>query len=410
MDLHDRLKALGVPLGGQSSRPSSLNPDLSLLGGEEVRTPLGPTWVIRTAYPAGHLHGKARLLPPRPAPEVLAHWAGHPELTAVPPEGLVFLDTETSGLTAGAGTLVILVGVGFFRGGTFHLEQIFLRHPADEQALLAHLETLLAPGRAVITYNGKAFDLPLLRTRFRLHGWSTAPCSRMAHVDLLHLVRRLWRQILPDATLLSTEAHLLGSPRRAADIPGWLIPQMYTAYLHSGDPRPLQGVLYHNAMDVVSLAALYARAVEALHAAKPRAGVEEAARARMLEEHGRLAEAEAAYKAALKSADLPEETRRRTRARLAALLKRRGAWDEAVGWWRQAAAEGEIYAFEELAKWLEHQRRDPQAALRWTEAALAQLQNPSHQPHRHRWAAALRRRQARLRRKLGLAPSETQAP
>lgn len=405
MDLHERLKALGVTLGARHlrarARPSS-GPDPRLLGAEEVATPLGPAWVIRQTYPQGHPHGAARLAPPAAPPALLARWAGYPDLTQVPPTGWYFLDTETSGLLGGAGTYVILVGVGFFRAGTFQVEQIFLRHPGEEAALLTYLETLLADAQALVTYNGKTFDLPLLRTRFRLNGWARPPFHHLKHVDLLHLVRRLWREILPNATLITTEARLLGTPRREDDIPGWMIPEMYAAYLRSGDPRPLQAVVYHNAMDVVSLAALLGRAAETLRAPHeaPLHGAEHLARARLMEEQGDEEGALAAYRAALAAPDLSDESRRRARARLAALHKRRGEWAEAVALWQQAAAAEEWYAYEELAKWHEHQRRDAAAALRWTEAALTRLARSEDLAARLRWEAPLRHRQARLRRKL----------
>ena len=108
MDLHERLKALGVTLGAQHlrarARPSS-GPDPRLLGAEEVATPLGPAWVIRQTYPQGHPHGAARLAPPAAPPALLARWAGHPDLTQVPPTGWYFLDTRPAACWAGPGPM-----------------------------------------------------------------------------------------------------------------------------------------------------------------------------------------------------------------------------------------------------------------------------------------------------------------
>lgn len=403
-DFRDLLRALGVHIGARNAPPrrTPASSDLSLIGGQEVHTPLGTTWVIARRYPQEHPHGNRRLGPPASAPPILARWAGAPALSHLPPERILFLDTETSGLLNGAGTFVILVGVGWFEQGGFRLEQVFLRHPAEEQGLLAYLESLLARGAALVTYNGKAFDLPLLRTRYHIHNWQTAPTEALIHVDLLHLARRLWQAQLPNATLLSMETHILHVPRALDDIPGWQIPQRYSDYLRTQDAAPLQAVVYHNAMDVLSLAALYTQAVDVLRAPMeaPLHPTEHLARARLLTEQGRLDEAIRAYRAAL-AGPLSEDTRRDALLRLAALHKRRGEWQDAVTLWQRAAARGALAAFEELAKWHEHQRGNFAEALRWTEAALALLQAADYRAERFRWQGAFEHRRQRLQRRLG---------
>ncbi len=402
--MDDLLRSLNLLLGAKGlpkckARASEL--DLSPLSGEEVRTPFGAAWVIARSYPPGHPHGNRRLTPPLPAPETLATWAGAPTLRDLPPDRILFLDIETSGLMSGAGTYVILVGVGWFDQGAFHLEQVFLRHPAEENALLAHLEARLVRGDAVVTYNGKSFDLPLIRTRYRLNGWENPPTDRLIHIDLLHLARRLWRPQLSNATLLSMETHILRPARAMDDIPGWQIPQIYADYLHDGDATPLRAVVYHNAMDVLSLAALYAQSVEVLRAPAdaPLHATEHLARARLLTEQRRFADAAQSYHAAL-AGDLTDEARRDALMRLAAIHKRLGEWEPAAALWRQAAARGELAAFEELAKWYEHRLGDFAEALRWTEAALSLLNAPAYRLERFRWQAAFEHRRARLQQRL----------
>ncbi len=186
---------------------------------------------------------------------MLAEWAREPRLAELAPADFAFLDTETTGLSGGTGTYAFLVGVARFEDEGLHLAQFFMRDPSEEPGLLAALEEFLAPCQALVTFNGKAFDAPLLLTRYLCHGWQP-PFQGLAHVDLLHLARRLWRDRLPSRTLTMLEAHILGAGRSEEDIPGWLIPEMYFTYLQTGDPTPLKSVFYHNAMDVISLVAL----------------------------------------------------------------------------------------------------------------------------------------------------------
>src|SRR4030067_1036414 len=130
-----------------------------------------------------------------------------------------------------------------------------MRDPFEEPAMLLALEEFLAPCKTLVTFNGKSFDAPLLTTRYTLQGWPS-PMGRMAHIDLLHLARRLWRDRLPSRTLSNLEVQILGAQRSEEEIPGWMIPQMYFDFLRDGDARPMKRVFYHNEMDVLSMAAL----------------------------------------------------------------------------------------------------------------------------------------------------------
>jgi uncharacterized protein YprB with RNaseH-like and TPR domain len=148
-----------------------------------------------------------------------------------------------------------MVGVGRFDGEVFRLAQFFMRDPIEEPAQLAALEAFLAPCETVVTFNGKAFDVPLLNTRYRING-EDSPLASTAQIDLLHLARRLWRERLPSCSLGSLEEHILEITRTSEDTPGWMIPELYFDYLRSGDARPLKGVFYHNTMDILSMVAL----------------------------------------------------------------------------------------------------------------------------------------------------------
>jgi hypothetical protein len=179
----------------------------------------------------------------------LARLPGQP-----PPDApLLCLDTETTGLATAAGTLAFLVGLGWWDGSLFRQEQLLLPDHADEPALLDELAMRIPPGGWLVTYNGRGFDWPLLVARFRMAGAS--PPRHAGHLDLLPVVRRVFRHRMPDARLASVESELLGL-RRGADVAGWEIPGRYLEFLRDGEPGRLVDVLRHNDEDVRSLARL----------------------------------------------------------------------------------------------------------------------------------------------------------
>ena len=402
--LSDKLKSLGVKTGAQIPPPPPPSDERlysleRVIPGRQVENPAGLSYVVDSFYPPEYRHG-AYGLGRASAIEALAAWAAEERLAQAEQQAFAFLDIETTGLNGGAGVYAFLVGVGRFEGETYHLAQFFLRDPSEEPAHLLALEAFLAPCQAVVTFNGKSFDIPLLNTRFTVQGWRS-PFAGLAHIDLLHLARRLWRDRLPSRTLGSLELHILDHRRTEEDIPGWLVPQMYFDYLHTADARPLKSVFYHNAVDVISLAALLNHVAGLLDdplAAAIQDDLDWAALGRLFEDLGRHPLAVELYRRAL-GGSLPPENLADTRRRLSLLCKRRGDLDSAVSLWEQAVAAGEVYAFVELAKVSEHERRDPAAALRWTQLALEHLRSLPRW-ERLPWQAGLERRQSRLQKKL----------
>jgi hypothetical protein len=380
-DIADKLKALGVKTGAQALKPAErpATPPSTLkttLGGGPRQTPLGETYVVEARYPFGQSHGRARLDLQAPR-SVLAEWAREPRLTELSPTDFAFLDTETTGLSGGVGTYAFLVGVARFETDGLHLAQFFMRDPSQESGLLAALEEFLAPCQAIITFNGKAFDAPLLMTRYLAHGWRP-PLQGLAHVDLLHLARRIWRDRLPSRTLGMLEAHILGAGRSEEDIPGWMIPEIYFRYLQTGDVEPLKGVFYHNAMDVLSLVALLEHLSWLLDDPQGRGGehgVDLIALGKLYEDLGNQAAAARLYAHGLahedaRSEHMPRAARLRGLRRLANMHKRQGEWQQAIHLWEQAAGDQDLEAHIELAKCHEHTLRDFAAAVQWTQAAI----------------------------------------
>ena len=173
-----------------------------------------------------------------------------------------FIDTETTGLAGGTGTLAFLIGVGTFEeDDSFTLRQFFLRSPAEEPATLLHLAEWLDHYEAIVTFNGRGFDMPLLQTRFILHRLRPAILS-MPNLDLLTPARRVWRSRLESCSLKSLEYHILDVHRDQDDIDGSLIPQIYFDYVRSGDAREMPRVMYHNAFDILSMVTLATRLIQ----------------------------------------------------------------------------------------------------------------------------------------------------
>jgi uncharacterized protein len=402
--LSDRLKSLGVKIGAKDlplPQPAKSHPVEEIVAGRFVETGNGSTYLIEQVFPFNYIHGQIGLRIAT-TPQTIAEWAGDLKIAEQNPETMVFLDTETSGLAGGTGTFAFLVGVGCYTQDGFHLSQFFMRDPLEEPALLLALEEFLAPCQTIVSFNGKSFDVPLLDTRYILQGWKS-PFKEKSHVDLLHLARRLWRDRLPSRTLANLEVQILHAGRTNDEIPGWMIPQIYFDYLRDGDARPLQSVFYHNAMDVVSLAALLNQTSSLLEDpfSQPTSDyIDLAAVARLYDDLGHTERAVELYEACLK-AELPEDIFNDTLFRLSLLHKHHNNYPAAIPLWEQAASRRRIYAYEELAKYFEHHAQDLKLALKWTLAALEDLDSSVLPPtETMQWKPEFQHRLQRLQRKL----------
>lgn len=392
-----------TPVARPAAQPFAPGPSLP---GERVATPLGAYQLIETRYALDCPHG------PRCPADLLAHQpltaarlARDEALARSDLGSLAFLDTETTGL-GGTGTLVFLVGVGRYDGDAFVLRQYFLLDPADEPALLAALLAEVAPCTGWVTYNGRAFDLPLLEGRFTLNRQRGALGAR-PNLDLLMPARRLFRGRIPSCSLGDVEQHVFRITREQADVPGWLIPQLYTEYLRTQDPREMRRVIYHNTVDILSMVTLAAHLLDVFSAApaRPAPGRSPADLLRLAlwhDDQGRPAEAEEAYFAALAS-PLELDDRALALRRLAQMLKRQNRRAECLPLWKQLAAFtlDDAGPMVELAKHYEWHAHDLAAATAWAERALALLDGlpASGAWQRSAQQAEVRARLARLEKK-----------
>ncbi|MGH2523390.1 MAG: ribonuclease H-like domain-containing protein, partial [Anaerolineales bacterium] len=228
----------------QARARTPIRPYVQTLPGREILTPLGAYHLIETRYDLSFSHGPLRLLEAfERDPAIAALLARDEALAAADLRSLAFLDTETTGLVGGAGTFAFLVGVGSCEGEQFVLRQYFLRDPGEEEAMLTALVGDLASRAGWVTFNGRAFDLPLLETRLTLIRQRGALGAR-PHLDLLMPARRLYRGRLESCALGYLEQHVFNIIREQDDVPGYLIPQMYLDYLRSGDPSEMHRVIY----------------------------------------------------------------------------------------------------------------------------------------------------------------------
>jgi uncharacterized protein YprB with RNaseH-like and TPR domain len=403
--LSDKLKSLGVKSAAEIKPKAAGKTRLpleELLEGRWINTRRGEAFVLEQVYSTEYRHGVVPIHMTTPL-DTLATWARDERISGLELSQFAFLDTETSGLSGGTGTYAFMVGVGRFVDEGFHLSIFFMQDPAEEPALLEALADFLAPCASLVTFNGKAFDAPLLRTRYALNS-IPCPFDGFSHIDLLPLARRLWRDRLPSRALKYLEEHIMSAPRTSEEVPGYEIPWLYFDFLRTGDAAPLKGVLYHNAMDVVAMAGLLnltARMLSDPHGTDLEHGLDVIALARLFEDLNRWEDAALLYERGLKTV-LPEADFGRAIQRLSALQRRRGDLSTAVRLWEQAAAEGHIFAHVELAKYYEHSRRNPAAALEWTLTAVRHVESADLPPYiRKHWMEELEHRLSRLQAKIG---------
>lgn len=334
----------------------------------------------------------------------------------LPPEGLkriggsgrvfdihrcLFLDTETTGLSHGAGTVAFLVGLGYVQNGEFVVEQYLMRDYPDEPELIARVAQVMQRFDTVCTFNGKTFDLPLLQTRFTMcrmrEQWKD-----MEQIDLLHPARRTWKLRIGSCRLCRIEEYILGQPRSEDDLPGSEVPQRYFEFLKTGKMELLNDIIEHNRQDIYTLGLLL------VHLCRLYAHPECETRkpdlysmGRALETQGELVTARELYRLAAIPAPagsiaslVKDDVGAQASWRLY-LLARKNCDPEAMRSILEQMANRrqlreKIYI--ELAKLYEHQFKNPRRALQYADLAAQYIPPEEHE--------ALDRRRERLKAKL----------
>jgi uncharacterized protein YprB with RNaseH-like and TPR domain len=310
--------------------------------------------------------------------ELLTLLALDPRLHDCDPSKALYLDTETTGLGGGTGTLAFLIGLAWFDEKGAVLEQLLLMSPAEEPALLRYLDRCLARSSMLVTFNGKSFDWPLLQSRYVMNRRS-AP-DGLPHLDLLSVARRLHRKRLGSVSLKRLESEVLGL-NRGPDIDGSEIAPRYYHFLRTADASVLEVVIEHNVIDVLSMMALVGLYGEPLELLAPLDLVALGHNFIRAKAHDR---ASAVAELARTRGAGPEAIRLSAR-----VAKARGDKQKALLDFEELASEiSDDTVRLELAKLYEHVVRDPKRALACVEQGTGERME------------ALAKRKARLIRKL----------
>ncbi len=377
--------------------------------GEVGKNPHGEFFLARDVFPFGRPYGKLRIgdlagadLNPL---NLFLGGAALPEIGR-----LVFLDTETTGLAGGTGTCAFLIGIGAVEGTKFVVRQFFLRDYPEEKAVLHALAEALEPYAGLVTFNGKTFDVPLLETRYAL-ARTKPPFDRLVHLDALHPARRLWKLRLESCKLTHLESAVLGI-NREGDVPGSEIPQLYFDYLRTGEAGGLQPVFVHNALDIITLAAVtvvLARALGDAGTATLDSSLDLFSLSRIYGAAGARDKSVSTCRQAL-ARGLPEDTESSALQHLARQLQRQRHYELAVEAWLELSRRDSplaIEALEALAIHYEHRQRDAGQALEFTRAALARIEEQTTPTPTF---ARFSRRTARLEKKLARAAANRALP
>ncbi|HEY9148430.1 MAG TPA: ribonuclease H-like domain-containing protein [Gammaproteobacteria bacterium] len=269
----------------------------------------------------------------------------------------IYIDTETTGLSGGSGTVAFLVGIAQVTSTSLKLTQLLMTRYGAEATLLSELASLLPDTHRLVTYNGKSYDLPLLITRFRMQGMRPDFSAR-EHLDLLHPVRRLFNKQWPDCRLTTVEQKLLGFSREG-DLPGSEAPEAWFAYVRAGFGEQLVRVVAHNRQDILSLAAIHQRLSQIIMAP----GSHDIAPYPLGRWWADIDEQRAiSYLRAHKATLCADGIRL-----LANLLRRQSEWAAAAALWEKLACDGCIESTERLAKYHEHVTKDIHTALKYCE-------------------------------------------
>lgn len=312
----------------------------------------------------------------------------------------LFIDTETTGLGLGAGNLSFMTGIAYFEHGQLVVEQMLIRHPGEEAAMLGYLEHQLSMRPYLVSFNGKSFDWPILKSRFIMNRMKLM-AEPQGHLDFLYPSRSLWRYVLRSCRLGVVEEERLGVIREG-DVPGSMAPALYFQYLAEKNPVVLKGVFEHNELDVITLACLsihFSKLAEGEigwrelqgcgHEELLRHGLwldKIGAKDRAIDLLERLAGQTIAERTGDENEHGEEEDDKpigrphhAVRLALAGYFKREGRYELACPLWRsctdgiQAVIAPSLEPYIELAIYYEHRAKDYEQALHYAERAHSQL-------------------------------------
>lgn len=373
MDLRSKL---GLYKEGTEKAPYAPNRDsgrdISVLVPGSVQTnDNGSCFIIENRYPFSYLHGGCSLGDALKVDGELIAALGGADCEGLRADKLLYLDTETTGLSGGAGTVAFLVGIGFFEEDTYIVRQYFIRDYDEEAAMLTELQQDFSKYQGFVTFNGKSFDINLLQSRF-ISNRLRPSFREMPNIDLLYPSRRVWELKLESCRLSSLEENVLGE-YRCDDIPGAMIPAVYFKYLEDSDASDIKRVIRHNKLDILSMVSLLTRLSTMLQSplSQTDGGYELLGLGKIFEADGNTH----CMLECLEACTGSEQYAIRSQAvkRLTSVYKRNGSYDLALEHWKAMETETsgfELFHLVEMAKYYEHKVKDIEFALLLVEKAV----------------------------------------
>jgi len=401
---------------GASHARASRRPDapFAFEAGDIEPAPREPLRIFEASYPLDDRYGKFRIGDGlKISGEILTTLSRDEEFLGLDLSTALFIDLETTGLAGGTGTVPFLVGMGFFRGDRFVVTQYFLGELGEEERMIGDLARFFEEGgfRSVVTYNGKAFDVPLLETRFVL-ARRVYRLSDLPHLDFLFSARHLWKHKHESCRLFHLAREVVNAGR-TEDIPSAEIPYRYFDYLRTGNFDLIEPILYHNVEDILSLLGLVVAGAE-LFAGHASPGREDEGAlpdpldlfgvARILESVGDTERSVALFERAL-GGGLPSVVEASLKRKLSLHFKRSAEWEKAVSLWKDLSSDDQLFCFRELAVYYEHRTRNFAEALRISEEGLTLAVRVSDP-----FESDFRRRIERLNAKMKKAAAADNAP
>ena len=319
--------------------------------------------IRKVQYPLDHAWGRYRFSDVK---EAVSTWqdvkASHPlNAKDLDASDLLFFDTETTGLSGGAGNTIFMLGMSQIKEDHVSVHQFFLPGPGSEVALYHYFLNHVKELRNLVTYNGKSFDWPQVKTRHTLIRDFVPSLPEFGHFDLLHGARRLWKDSLPAVKLSVVEKEILGV-NRIHDTPGFLAPMLYFQYCNEGDPSLLEGVFQHNEWDVLSLITLYTHMSGLVTGKSFRTEKETYEAARWFETLNEHEQSIEFYNQVLNTGT---SLLFQSKKSLAALYKKQNKIDVSVQYWHDLLQENALdeEPAVELSKYYEHVQKDYEKAL-----------------------------------------------
>lgn len=315
----------------------------------------------------------------------------------------LFLDTETTGLSGGTGTVAFLIGVGFFEEDAFVLRQYYMRDYDEEPAMLQGLNELMSRFKGLVTFNGKGFDWNLISTRYTFNRIKIS-LKNPIHMDLLYPSRRIWKLKFESCRLSNLEEKVLGE-FRVDDVPGALIPGIYFNYLENRDASEIKKVILHNKLDILSMVSLLTKIYSLIeNPYKESDGEHELyGIARIFETAGGKNIVINCYETCIKSDNTFVSNT--AAKRLIDVCKRNGEYEKMIeygGFILSTPGFNRVPVMIELAKYYEHKAKDYKKAFEIVEQALTESFNNTINGHLYK--DSLNKRKQRIERKMRLLP------